>query len=314
MATFRIKRYNPEKQPEPYYEEFQLDIPQGATLLDCMNQIKWTLDGSFTYRMSCRSAICGSCAVKANGHALLACQRQASHLVKNGDTIVLEPLGNMKPIKDLAVDFKPFWDKIDKIKPYLQPKTRAPEKERLQSPEQFKRIDDSSTCIMCGSCYSDCNVLEVSDKFLGPAALAKAQRFVEDSRDGKTHERVKELSKPGGIWDCTHCAECVERCPKPTRPFDRIKEVMTVALEERVTNNIGARHAISFTKSIKSSGRLNENTLPVESVGYFNVKGLFDLLPVGLRMLFKGKIPPILHKSIDDVDDVKRIFMEADKE
>ncbi len=313
MATFRIKRYNPEKQPESYYEEFQLDIKPGMTLLDCMNEIKWTLDGSFTYRMSCRSAICGSCAVKANGHSLLACQRQGAHLVKDDETIVLEPLGNMKSIKDLAVDFKPFWDKVDKVNPYLQPDKKAPKEERKQSPEQFRLIDDSSTCIMCGACYSDCNMLEVDDNFLGPAALAKAQRFVQDSRDGKTLERVKYLSKPGGIWDCTHCGECVERCPKPAQPFHRIKEIMTVALDQGVTNNNGARHALSFAKSVKSSGSLNENIIPVETVGFFNIKGLFDLLPVGLRMFFKGKNPPILHKSIDDVEDVKRIYMELDE-
>ena len=103
MITFKIKRYNPEKQAEPYFEEFQLDVQDDLTLLDCMNEIKWTLDGSLTYRMSCRSAICGSCAVKANGHAILACQRQVRHLVKDDDTIVLEPLGNMKPIKDLSL-------------------------------------------------------------------------------------------------------------------------------------------------------------------------------------------------------------------
>ena len=313
MITFKIKRYNPEKQAESYFEEFQLDSTDDLTLLDCLNQIKWTLDGSLTYRMSCRSAICGPCAVKANGHAILACQKQASHLVKDNDTITLEPLGNMKPVKDLAVDFKPFWDKVDKVSPYLQPDKKTSEKETKQSPEQFKLIDDASTCIMCGACYSDCNVLEVDDNFLGPAALAKAQRFVQDSRDGKTLARVKELSKPGGIWDCTHCGECVERCPKPAEPFDRIKEIMTVALEQGVTSNNGARHALSFTKSVKSSGSLNENIIPVESVGFFNFKGLFDLLPVGLRMFFKGKNPPILHKSIDDVEDVKRIYMELNE-
>ncbi len=312
MATFRIKRYNPEKQPEPYYEDFELDIPDKGTLLDCMNQLKWTRDGSLAYRMSCRSAICGSCAVKANGHALLACQRQAERLLKD-DTIILEPLGNMKPIKDLVVDFQPFWDKLGKVDPYLKPKTKSPEKEQQQTPEQFKLIDDSSTCIMCGACYSDCNVIEVDDNFLGPAALAKAQRFVGDSRDDATLERVKELSQPGGIWDCTHCGECVERCPKPARPFDRIKEIMTVAIEQGITNNNGARHAVSFGRSIKRSGRLDENRLPVETVGIFNIKGLLDLLPVGIRMLLKRKIPPVLHGKIDDVDDVRRIFRELDQ-
>ena len=311
MAKFRIKRYNPEKQGESYYEEFEYDFPEGATLLDCLNHIKWNMDGTLTYRMSCRSAICGSCGMKGNGHSLLACQKQAAHLLKDGsDTITVEPLGNMPVIKDLVTDFQQFWDKIDQVKPYLQNNEKPPEKEREQSPAQFRKIDDTTTCIMCGACYSDCNVLEVDKKFLGPAALAKAQRFVGDSRDQATRERIKELSKPGGMWDCTHCGECVERCPKPAEPFYRIKDLMADALNEGVDNNVGARHALSFVKSVKHSGRLNENKIPVESMGYFNIKGLLDLLPVGLRMLLKMKIPPIIHKSIDDVQDVQRIFEE----
>ena len=311
MAKFRIKRYNPEKQAEPYFEEFDYDFPEGATLLDCLNHIKWNMDGTLTYRMSCRSAICGSCAMKGNGHALLACQKQAAHLMKDGsDTITLEPLGNMPVIKDLVTDFKQFWEKVDQVKPFLQNKEKPPERERLQSPAQFKQIDDTSTCIMCGACYSDCNTLEVDKNFLGPAALAKAQRFVGDSRDQATRARIKQLSKPGGMWDCTHCGECVERCPKPAEPFYRIKELMEVALNEGVNNNVGARHALSFVKSVKHSGRLNENMIPVESMGYFNIKGLLDLLPVGLRMLLKMKTPPIIHKPIDDAKDVRRIFKE----
>lgn len=314
MTTFRIKRFNPEKQPEPYWEEIDFDIPAGATLLDCLNEIKWTQDGTLSYRMSCRSAICGSCGMKANGHALLACQRQAEHLLKEGsDTITIEPMGNMPVVKDLVVDMEPFWDKVNQVKPYLEEEGKRPEKERRQSPAEFKLIDDASTCIMCGCCYSDCNTLEVDKNFLGPAALAKAQRFVQDSRDEATTERIRELSEPGGIWDCTHCAECVERCPKPAQPMYRIKEMMGVAIKEGVTNNNGARHALSFVKSIKHSGRLNENTLPIESMGYFNIKGLLELVPVALRMLLKGKIPPIIHKNIDDVEDVRRIFRELEK-
>jgi len=216
----------------------------------------------------------------------------------------------MPVIKDLVTDFQQFWDKIDQVKPYLQNKEKPPELERTQSPHEFKKIDDATTCIMCGNCYSDCNVLEVDKNFLGPAALAKAQRFVGDSRDGSTRDRIKELSKPGGMWDCTHCGECVERCPKPAEPFYRIKELMAVGLKEGVTNNVGARHALSFVKSVKHSGRLNENKIPVESMGYFNIKGLLDLVPIGLRMLLKMKIPPIIHKPVDDVKDVQRIFEE----
>ncbi len=152
MSKFKIKRYNPEKQAEAYFEEFDFEIPESATLLDYMNHIKWTMDGSFTFRMSCRSAICGSCAVRVNGHATLACQKQAVDLL-NKDEVVLEPLGNMKPMKDLAVDFTQFWDKVNKVNPYMKSTSPPPEKERLQSPEEFKLIDDASTCIMCGACY-----------------------------------------------------------------------------------------------------------------------------------------------------------------
>ncbi len=313
MSVIKIKRFNPEKRKDSYFQEFNVDLKPGTTLLDALNEIKWEQDGSLTYRMSCRSAICGSCGVKANGHATLACQKQAENLLDKNDVITVEPLGNMPVIKDLVTDFKQFWEKVDQVKPFLKNEQAPPEKERNQSPEQFKLIDDSSTCIMCGACYSDCNVLEVDDKFLGPAALAKAQRFVGDSRDEDTLERVKELSEPGGIWDCTHCGECVERCPKPAQPFYRIKEIMTVALEKGVHNNNGARHALSFTKSIKNSGLLNENTLPVESMGFTNIKGLLELVPVGLRMLLKGKVPPIIHKPCDELNDVKRIFKELDQ-
>ena len=109
MALIKIKRYNPEKQPAPYYEEFEVDFKPGSTLLDGLNQIKWTMDGSLTYRMSCRSAICGSCAIKVNGHAVLACQHQADHLLKDDGSMTIEPLGNMPVIKDLVTDFKQFW-------------------------------------------------------------------------------------------------------------------------------------------------------------------------------------------------------------
>ena len=134
MTTFRIKRYIPEKNTEPYFQDFNLEVSSGVTLLDCMNEIKWTQDGSLTYRMSCRSAICGSCAVKVNGHAALACQKQVEDLVDGENLVVLEPLGNMETIKDLVTDFQPFWDKINKVKPYLQPTGATPQKEWHQTP------------------------------------------------------------------------------------------------------------------------------------------------------------------------------------
>ncbi len=312
-TTFKVKRYDPQTDEEARFQEFELEVPQGATLLDCVNLIKWTLDGTLSYRMSCRSAICGSCAMKVNGHARLTCKTQAADVVKN-NTVVLEPLGNMKVIKDLVVDLEPFWEKVEKITPWLiNSDPVSPDEERLQSPEDFHKIDAASTCIMCAACYSDCSTTEVDKKYLGPNALAKAQRFVCDTRDKKQKERMTELSKGTGIWDCTHCGECSERCPTDAKPLARITEMREVALNTGHLDNNGARHAKAFVESIGKSGRLNENELPVKSVGMFNLPGLMEITPVGIRMVLKGKNPPIIHHSIEKMPEVKKIFKDFEE-
>ncbi|MBI4377948.1 MAG: succinate dehydrogenase/fumarate reductase iron-sulfur subunit [Nitrospinae bacterium] len=325
MVIFSIFRMNPEKDKGPYYKDYELNIPEGATVLDCLNLIKWTQDGTLSYRMSCRSAICGSCAVKINGHPKLACKTQVVDEIMNGE-IRIEPIGNAKVLKDLVVDLDLFWQKIEDVKPWLivdkslKPPTPPLQKggkggfeEQRQSPEEFHRIDAASTCIMCASCCSDCNSWEANEKFLGPAALAKAQRFVDDSRDKGKLERIIDLSKENGMWDCTHCGECWERCPTETKPLDRIITLRTTALEMGITGNNGARHVNGFVESINKSGILNENILPIKSIGIFNIPGLLSLIPVGIRMFLKGKNPPIIHKHIDEMDDVKRIFKRFKK-
>ncbi|MBI5184000.1 MAG: succinate dehydrogenase iron-sulfur subunit [Nitrospinae bacterium] len=311
---FSIWRFNPEKDTSPYFQDYKLKkIPQGTTLLDCMNLIKWTQDGTLTYRMSCRSAICGSCAIKVNGHAILACKTQVSNVIKDGK-VKIEPLGNMEIIKDLVVDLGPFWERIEKIRPWLMPdESERYEKERYQSIDDFRKIDESSTCIMCGCCYSDCSSLDVDKVFLGPTALAKGQRFIDDSRDKERLNRIRELSDKGGIWDCTHCGECSERCPTEARPLERITSMRRTALALGIINNIGARHVKGFVDSIAHSGRLNENILPIRSMGIFNIPGLMSLIPIGIRMIMRRKNPSIIHRSIDEVEDIRRIVEELCK-
>lgn len=311
-VIFSIKRFNPDKDSKPYYKDYNLDVPEGATILDCLNLIKWTQDGTLTYRMSCRSAICGSCALKVNGHPKLACKTQAATEVIGG-RMKIEPIGNAKVLKDLVVDLEPFWRKIEKIEPWLIPDDSPPSRERRQSPQDFHRIDAASSCIMCAVCCSDCNSWAANENYLGPAALAKAQRFVDDSRDKASLKRVQTLSKATGIWDCTHCGECVERCPTDAKPMDRIVSMRTTALKMGIVNNNGARHVKAFVESIRSSGRLNENMLPVKSMGIFNIRGLLSLIPVGIRMFLRGKNPPLIHKHIDEMNDVKKIFKRFGK-
>ena len=169
------------------------------------------------------------------------------------------------------------------------------------------------SCIMCGACVSDCTVLEVDDNFLGPAALAKAYRFVADPRDDEDSGRLGALNEYGGVWDCTRCMQCVEVCPKGVAPMDRIMALRDKAMEAGYTNTYGARHANAFADSVGHSGWLDELRLPIKTFGMFNVKEMLKLMPVGVRAQFAGKRPPIFHKSIPGVENVRRLFERVDK-
>ncbi len=313
-VKFVIQRFDSEKDSAPRMEEFNLEIPKGATLLDCINLIKWEQDGTLTLRMSCRSAICGSCAMRVNGHARLACKTQAVDVVTD-NKVVIAPLGNFPVIKDLVVDLEPFWASLERIDPWLKPNESVKwERERLQTHDDEKLIDDASTCILCASCYSDCNVMEVDKNYMGPATLAKAQRFVFDTRDVKTKERLDQLNELTGIWDCTHCAECSTRCPTDTKPLARITELKARSMEHGYSNSAGSRHVLAFRESIPGKypgtggGLINENYIPPRSLGFFNIPALIGILPVGIRMMIRGKMPPLLPHTIEKFDEIKRMF------
>lgn len=317
-VRFLVSRYNSETDAKPHLQEFRLEPPPGATLLDCLNLIKWKLDGTLAFRMSCRSAICGSCAVRVNGHAMLACKTQAANAVVDG-RVTVEPLGNMTLIRDLVVDLEPFWASVEKVKPWLVPDdSKKYERERLQSHHDQLKIDAASTCIMCASCFSDCNVMEVDPRFLGPAALAKAQRFVFDTRDSEKTDRLELLGQIHGMWDCTHCAECSTRCPTDAKPLERITELRRAAMAAGMTNNNAARHVLGFRESIGGfrgvggSGMLNENYLPVRSMG-LSLGGILSLIPVGIRMFMRKKNPPLIPHVIQKVGEVRKMFRRFDE-
>ncbi|MBI3793914.1 MAG: succinate dehydrogenase/fumarate reductase iron-sulfur subunit [Nitrospinae bacterium] len=317
-AKFFVSRYNSEVDAKAHLQEFTVVVPKGATLLDCLNIIKWEQDGTFSFRMSCRSAICGSCAVRVNGHARLACKTQAADVIVDGE-VTIEPLGNLPVIRDLIVDLEPFWESLERVKPWLVPdETKKFDRERLQSHHDQLKIDAASTCIMCGSCYSDCNVLNVDKMFLGPASLAKAQRFVFDTRDSEKEARLDFLSQVNGMWDCTHCAECSTRCPTEAKPLERIIELRQEAVNSGFTNNNGARHVLGFRESIGGfkgkggGGMLNENYLPLRSVG-LSLGGMLSLLPVGIRMIMRGKNPPMIPHIIDKIGEVRKMFRRFDE-
>ncbi len=307
-VTFAVKRYNPEAStPESYVQEYRLDVDESSMVLDGLIKVREEVDGSLALRCSCRSAICGSCAMRVNGQARLACNTKVSDVLDNG-SILVEPAGNMEVVKDLIVDFGIFWDKIRDVKPWLQPEGPPPENEYIAPDKDMIHLAGVMGCIMCGACVSDCTVLEVDKNFLGPAALAKAYRFVGDPRDDADDSRLEELTEYGGVWDCTRCMQCVEVCPKGVDPMGRIMSLRDKAIDAGMTDTYGARHANAFSDLVEHSGRLDELRLPIKTYGLFNVKEMLKLLPIGIKAQMVGKRPPIFHKSIPGVKNVRRLF------
>jgi succinate dehydrogenase / fumarate reductase iron-sulfur subunit len=223
-VALKIYRFNPETDKEPHYDTFKIEANLNDRILDCLNKIRWEQDSSLAYRMSCAHGICGSDAVSINGTPALACQK----LVKDYDytqELLIEPLKYFPIIKDLTVDIEPFFQRIKVINPNFQ--LHAPvnpaEKERLQSIEERSKIDDAVKCILCGCCVAACPViLEQEPKFIGPAAILRAQKYIFDSRRNDSKERMQIIEKPYGIWSCKSYYMCTIVCPKKIKVTEEI--------------------------------------------------------------------------------------------
>lgn len=211
-VTLSILRFDPEKDEKPYRKDYTIDVEPTFRILDCLDKVKWDIDGSLTYRRSCSHGICGSDAMKINGKNMLACQVLVQDFKKK--YITIDPLPAMPIIKDLVVDMDDFFAKYDVIKPYLITKSQPPVKERYQSQEDRALIDEAVNCILCGACSASCPSLWTNDAYLAPAALLKAYRFIFDSRDEDDGERMNIIDSPDGLWRCHTIFNCVEVCPK----------------------------------------------------------------------------------------------------
>ena len=230
---FRIFRFDPEVDEKPYYRNYTVSAEPGERILDCLNRIKWEQDGTLGYRMSCAHGVCGSDGMKINGVCGLACQR----LVKEyeGAEVTLEPLPYFKVQKDLIVEMDAFLETIKSFHPYLLAAGPSPEKERLQSPEDREKVDDVIRCILCACCTGSCPVMTVNGKYVGPAALVWAYRYLFDSRDGKHDERLKAVDFPDGVWSCENYFECTRVCPKKilvTKSINQMKREIEKTVPE----------------------------------------------------------------------------------
>ncbi|MBI3392016.1 MAG: succinate dehydrogenase iron-sulfur subunit [Nitrospirae bacterium] len=231
-ATFKIFRHDPSAEgEEPRFQEYEVPVRPGLTVLDALFYVQERLDSSLAFRASCRAAACGSCAMHIAGGYGLACQTQVEPL--GGGPIVLRPLAHLPIIRDLVVDMGPFWEKYNKIRPFLVPGEPAPEKERTQSPDDRDKLEGLIDCILCGICSSACAVGGTDDAYLGPAALLNADRFVQDTRDGATEERLRIVDGEHGVWRCHTIFSCQEACPKGLDPTGAIMTLRRTIIRHR---------------------------------------------------------------------------------
>src|SRR5512143_3155240 len=214
QVTFRILRYNPEKDIEPQFQDYTIEANPTMTVLDVLHQIKWNIDGTLSFRRSCAHGICGSDGMKINGKNGLACATLLKELNLN-KPITVEPLPSMSIAKDLIVDMSDFYKKNETVKPYLINNTSVPpDSERLQSNEDAEKLFESAKCIMCACCTTSCPSTWSNENYLGPAALLKAYRFIFDTRDEAADERINIIDSPDGLWRCHTIFNCVDACPK----------------------------------------------------------------------------------------------------
>jgi succinate dehydrogenase / fumarate reductase iron-sulfur subunit len=288
-VALKIWRFDAESG-ERELRDYQVEAPEWACLLDVLDIVKDQVDGTLSFRKSCRMMICGSCGMRMDGRAVLACKERMLPIVEAGHVPVISAMGNLPIVKDLVVDMGPFWQKMRAMKPWLQPGyLEAPEdKEFHVSPAETEVIHKEALCINCGCCVSECNSMESDPEFMGPAALAKGMRFVGDSRDQSTVERLEAYNSEHGIWDCTRCYFCTERCPKGVDPRDAIAKLGAESIKHGIDRDMGAKHANWFVTSAKTTGWLRETELVPKTQG---VVSSIKQTKFAMSLARKGKVP-----------------------
>ncbi|GAA2396071.1 succinate dehydrogenase iron-sulfur subunit [Streptomyces glaucosporus] len=231
-VTLRIRRFNPEVSDEARWEDFQIEIDPKERVLDALHKIKWELDGTLTFRRSCAHGICGSDAMRINGRNRLACKTLIKDISPE-KPITVEPIKGLAVQKDLVVDMEPFFQAYRDVMPFLITKGNEPTRERLQSPEDRERFDDTTKCILCAACTTSCPVFWNDGQYFGPAAIVNAHRFIFDSRDEGGEQRLEVLNDREGVWRCRTTFNCTEACPRGIEITKAIQEVKRALITRR---------------------------------------------------------------------------------
>ena len=229
----KILRFNPEQDKKAHWQTFAVEAQPSDRVLDVLNQVKWYMDPTLTFRRSCGHGICGSDAMLIGGRNRLACKTLLRDVVKSGGTLTIEPIRGLKVERDLLVDMDPFFESYKAIMPYFINEDPEPAGERLQSPELADRMKHSSNCILCACCTTSCPIFWVNGSYLGPAAIVQAHRFIFDSRDQATHQRLNIMNQNTGVWRCRTAYNCTEACPRDIPITTIIEEVKRAVMYQQ---------------------------------------------------------------------------------
>jgi succinate dehydrogenase / fumarate reductase, iron-sulfur subunit len=231
-VTVKILRYNPEISEEAKWESYQVTAEPTDRVLDALHKVKWDLDGSLTFRRSCAHGVCGSDAMRINGKNRLACKTLLKD-VNPSEPITVEPIKGLPVLKDLVVDMEPFFDAYRSVMPFLVTSGNEPTRERLQSQADRERFDDTTKCILCAACTTSCPVYWTDGQYFGPQAIVGAHRFIFDSRDEGTDQRLEILNDKEGVWRCRTTFNCTEACPRGIEVTKAIQEVKRALIFRR---------------------------------------------------------------------------------
>ncbi|MDD6383656.1 MAG: succinate dehydrogenase/fumarate reductase iron-sulfur subunit [Selenomonadaceae bacterium] len=309
-AKLRIHRF---VEGRKWIQDYMVTVKTGMTILEALTEIKEHQDPTLSFTCSCRSSICGACAVRVNGNAELACEILVEKLLERyeTDTLTIEPLGNFRVIRDLIVDWDPKYARLKKVRPVLAPKQEfTAETGCKQSPADFDKYKKYAGCILCGSCVSECNKNTLNQKdFLDPFAFVKAEKLVADSRERSPEEHLKAVIA-AGLWRCFNCQECTAKCPKGLDPAGAIEKLKAETFRHGLDDNVGARHAKAIYDDIQEFGTLDESKLNIKSEGFF----LASLrAPMALRLMHVGKMNPLeTHPVNPEIDTVRKLVKAAE--
>jgi succinate dehydrogenase iron-sulfur subunit len=310
-APFEIYRFDPEADSAPHYARYTLDLPPHTPVLTALLRIRDEVDPTLTLRYSCRSAICGSCAMLVNSKSRLACRTPIGPEIARHGKVVVEPMGNQPVLRDLVVDQSPFWERYHRVAPHLildPANPMPPDRPTLMTQEEVARFKETPRCIACAACYSACPAVQADPEFPGPMALAKLYRFVVDPRDQAHRDRLVRIQTEG-LWLCLRCHLCTEACPKDVRPSERIMDLKELAIEAQGATETGSRHAVAFKDNIRERGLLSELKLVRQTSG---LVGMASSAGQGIRLARKK--PELLRRphAIEGLDELEKLYQILD--